>query len=189
MKQQYQGQEVEQEPESRSDSRNDIFQARKYHSRKNNRTDQLCSAQRNDSGQQANTQDFEAGKLAKRDLKNDCFLEENSRLIDEKHLDRNIEKKRKSYKAQTQNTDRAGHRPYYPYNTRRSRSTAPSEEREILEEPTRRGRSPVVRGPYKRQNNHYPPFRQRARSQVEPPRWFSQMDRYRRDNLEQLFAQ
>jgi len=191
MKQQLQGKEIEQEPQSHCDGPNNIYQACKVPVREKSKNDKFRS---DVCGQPEDIhQDLCDMKLDKQELrqKNRGLIEDNSRLVDEKLSDHNVEKKSKSadvYQSQSENTSRTGYFPDYT-RTRRSQSSAPTEDREALEEPTRRGRSPVARCSYARRNDNNTAFRQRARSQAEPPRWFSQMDRYTRDSLERMFAQ
>jgi len=188
MKLQLQRQKDDLEPKNRSYSRSDFSQAHSRHPRKEIRTDQLRATERNANGQRASShQDIEEGKLTKQEQKSHCFHDDNSRFIDEKFSDRNLEKNRIPSKVQSQNIDSARHVPVQPNIKRRSRYPSP-EEREVVGESNHRGRSQIVRGTFHRPNNHDSSSRWGARSLEEPPRWFSQMDRSTRDNLERLFT-
>jgi len=193
MKQQNQRKDIGQEAQNR-DVGNGTFKTRKIPGRENMTGNQAFLAKQNDWGPESSIhRHLDEGKLAKPDLneKNRLIPKENSRLTDEKILGRNFGERGKSYErfqAKSWNDAVGDHYPDYTESRGRSRTNGSPEDRAAIEEPTPRGRSPFARGSYERRNEHNPMIRQRALSVTEPPRWFSQMDRYSRDNLEQLFT-
>jgi len=193
MKQQNQRKDIGQEAQNR-DVGSDTFKTRKFPGRENMTSSQGYLEKQDDWGPETNIHShLDEGKLAKQDLneKNRRVPKENSRLTDEKISNRNFKEEGKSserFQAKSRNDSIGDHYPKYPKSRGRSRTSDSPEDRAAIEEPTPRGRSPFARGSYERRNEHNPMVRQRALSVTEPPRWFSQMDRYSRDNLEQLFV-